>query len=579
IDILGGFTFDADVILNGTLRNHSGNYYNLTVTGSFENNGTVTDNTNYNLTLYLDGDVFNHGTWTNYYTYLAGADNQVLEFSQPFGCLNLEVSNTDGNIQANCDLEFVNTNFNLSNDTLILKDPCHQFKMDGGYLQSGKVIKYPGKTNALHYQLDNSAYMQAVQIYNESYVDYFHCANNSVLYTTNIDANWVIFSGDVFIQGFPMIINGDVNVNGNLSNYITNNATLDVNGNLVNNGNISNNNYNYHLYIYVDGDITNHGIWNNTWTQLNGLVDQHINLVNGQAIDGQIRLLSDIGGSFEWFYNGGTLIGNPDFSGATSVELKFLVPVSLTYAGIFNCSTNQGPSRDIIISEVQQTYYVFLKGFLEGPFSGTEMNNTLTNGGYVPLSQPYNTLPWNYNGTEAVTSFPSPEVVDWILVEFRDAPDASSALSGTVIDRQAAFVLNNGNIVDVNGNSLMQFSYNVNHQLFAILWHRNHVGIMSAFPLLPSAGIYGYDFTTAEGQVYGGINGHVELTTGIWGMAAGDGNADSQINNLDKNDVWAVEAGSSGYYSGDFNMDSQVNNSDKNDMWIPNTGFGGQIPN
>jgi hypothetical protein len=61
-------------------------------------------------------------------------------------------------------------------------------------------------------------------------------------------------------------------------------------------------------------------------------------------------------------------------------------------------------------------------------------------------------------------------------------------------------------------------------------------------------------------------------------MAAADGNADSQINNADKNDVWAVQAGASGYLPGDFNMDTQVNNSDKNDAWAPNTGLGGQVP-
>ncbi|MCD4734485.1 MAG: hypothetical protein K8R53_00450, partial [Bacteroidales bacterium] len=72
---------------------------------------------------------------------------------------------------------------------------------------------------------------------------------------------------------------------------------------------------------------------------------------------------------------------------------------------------------------------------------------------------------------------------------------------------------------------------------------------------------------------------HKEIGTGIWGMIGADGNADSQINNADKLDVWAVQAGSGGYQNGDFNLDAQVNNSDKNDVWIPNTGLGGQVPN
>ncbi|MCD4745399.1 MAG: hypothetical protein K8R58_03785, partial [Bacteroidales bacterium] len=103
-------------------------------------------------------------------------------------------------------------------------------------------------------------------------------------------------------------------------------------------------------------------------------------------------------------------------------------------------------------------------------------------------------------------------------------------------------------------------------------------GIMSASPLSEIGGIYTYDFSNGADKVYGGTNGHKEIGTGIWGMIGGDGDANSQIGNTDKNDVWAVQAGTSGYLSGDFTMDVQVNNSDKNDIWAPNSGKGGQVP-
>jgi len=38
-------------------------------------------------------------------------------------------------------------------------------------------------------------------------------------------------------------------------------------------------------------------------------------------------------------------------------------------------------------------------------------------------------------------------------------------------------------------------------------------------------------------------------------------------------------SGSAGYMNGDFNCDGQVNNSDKNDIWAPNGGLGTQVPN
>ncbi|MBN3034530.1 MAG: hypothetical protein JW861_03025, partial [Bacteroidales bacterium] len=194
-------------------------------------------------------------------------------------------------------------------------------------------------------------------------------------------------------------------------------------------------------------------------------------------------------------------------------------------------------------------------------------------------SQPYNTAPWNYTGTEAVTAIPNTDVVDWILVELRDAPDASSADTTTIVARQAAFLLKNGSVVAMDGQLVLQFSgLIVQQSLFAVIWHRNHLGIMSSGPLTETGGVYTYDFSTGMGQAYGGFLAHKELAPGIWGMTGADGNADQQINNTDKIEVWGPQAGSGGYKSGDYNMNGEVNNGDKNDVWAPNTGLGGQVP-
>ncbi|MCD4736452.1 MAG: right-handed parallel beta-helix repeat-containing protein, partial [Bacteroidales bacterium] len=181
-------------------------------------------------------------------------------------------------------------------------------------------------------------------------------------------------------------------------------------------------------------------------------------------------------------------------------------------------------------------YYVGLKQYLEGPFNGTDMNTDLN-------------------------------------------PDAASATSGTMLAQQAAFLKNDGSIVGMDGSLIPLFNSTITQQLFVVTWHRNHLGIMSANPLVESGGIYNYDFTSSAGQVFGGTLACKELAPGIWGMVGGDGNANGQVNNSDKNDVWAPQAGTSGYMAGDFNLDSQVNNLDKNDLWIPNSGTGSQVPN
>ena len=61
-------------------------------------------------------------------------------------------------------------------------------------------------------------------------------------------------------------------------------------------------------------------------------------------------------------------------------------------------------------------------------------------------------------------------------------------------------------------------------------------------------------------------------------MIAGDANADGQVDNKDKDDVWLIQAGSTGYYSADFNMDGQVDDTDAEIIWQPNAGKGSQVP-
>ncbi|MCD4745009.1 MAG: hypothetical protein K8R58_01780, partial [Bacteroidales bacterium] len=222
-----------------------------------------------------------------------------------------------------------------------------------------------------------------------------------------------------------------------------------------------------------------------------------------------------------------------------------------------------------------------IKVFLEGPYhSGLGyMLNWLNGWGYIPLSQSYNQQPWNYAGTENVAAIPSNEIIDWILLEIRATTgDASTAKSDSIVIRRALFITKDGNIVEIDGASVPVFQLDIAKNNFAVIWHRNHLGVISAFPLVLDNGVYTYDFTTGANQAYGGSLGHKEIGTGIWGMIGGDGDANRQIGNADKNDVWNIQAGNSGYYSGDFNMDGQVAQQDKNDIWVPNSGSGGQVP-
>ena len=227
-----------------------------------------------------------------------------------------------------------------------------------------------------------------------------------------------------------------------------------------------------------------------------------------------------------------------------------------------------------VINDVS-TKTVNLKVLLEGPYNGTDMTPKLTS--VLPLTQPYNVSPWNYGGSESATSIPA-DVIDWILLDLRDASDAASATPGTTIERQATFLLSDGSIVGMDGTSLPELSANVTQNLFVVIHHRNHLSMMSSTGLTANAGIYSHDFTTGSGQAYGGTLAQKELSPGQWGMYGGNGDGNGIV---DENDapMWENQAGTKGYLESDYNLDTESNNIDKDDFWAPNVGEGSQVPN
>jgi len=214
--------------------------------------------------------------------------------------------------------------------------------------------------------------------------------------------------------------------------------------------------------------------------------------------------------------------------------------------------------------------------FLEGPFNGTSMDASLNSEGLIPLAQPFNTAPWNYTGTESVGAIPNGNVIDWVLVEIRDAVDAASANSSTIVETQACFLLNDGSVVGLDGTSYPEFKETIYENPFVVIWHRNHLGVMAASPLVRTAGVYPYDFTTAITQAYG--SGQKHIGGGIYGMIGGDGDASGSVDATDKTSFWSIIAGTKGYVAGDYSLNGQVSNQDKNDIWEDNQGENEQVP-
>lgn len=214
---------------------------------------------------------------------------------------------------------------------------------------------------------------------------------------------------------------------------------------------------------------------------------------------------------------------------------------------------------------------VNIKVLLEGPYEGNEMSTDLTNYSLVPLSQPYNITPWNYSGNEAVDAIPE-NVVDWILLELRTNTGVTS-----VIGKRAAFLRNDGQVVDLNGQPFVNFPGIDGGLYYVVIYHRNHLAIMSKNAILLSEATPLYDFTNSEDKAYGNL-AMKSLGNGKYGLFAADGNGNGSVNNADYRNVWKKQNGLTGYEGGDFDMNGGVNIVDRNAKWKPNLGQTTRVP-
>ncbi len=247
-------------------------------------------------------------------------------------------------------------------------------------------------------------------------------------------------------------------------------------------------------------------------------------------------------------------------------------------------ATETYTAGNIILTQgFQQPYGIVIHGidldvlvYLEGPYEVGSMNTILKDGGQIPINQPYNVSPWFYTGTESVATIPD-NVVDWVLVDLRDATSAATAIPASSVEMQAAFIINNGSVVGLNGSSVLQFTASINDDPYVVVWHRNHLGVLSATSPIETGGVYTYDFSTALSKAYEAGLGYKLIDSGVYGMAGGDANGDGVIDAADKL-LWTGQAGTKGYKTSDFDMNTQVNNIDKNDLMIENQDLSSQVP-
>ena len=169
------------------------------------------------------------------------------------------------------------------------------------------------------------------------------------------------------------------------------------------------------------------------------------------------------------------------------------------------------------------------KVILQGAFITSKgvMNVKLDSLNLIPVAQPYNVTPWSYGGSERLRTT-SPDIVDWVLVELRDANTT------TVIDRRAGLLLKNGDIKDTNLTTGLIFTHAVvNNSYYITILHRNHLAVMSGFLVnIPSTVTYDFSDTLNFRPYGGGKKAMIQLEglgAGKYAMIAGDVNNDGMI--------------------------------------------------
>lgn len=285
-------------------------------------------------------------------------------------------------------------------------------------------------------------------------------------------------------------------------------------------------------------------------------------------------------GRYALFYFNDPQATHPDFTWITSaagLTSEVYVTDSLN-------NSHEYPLEMLPFGDFPSTGIPFaLKVFLDGPYNVSTglMSTALNSGGHLPLSHPYAASPWNYAGTESVSAIPNANVVDWVLVEVRQAVNAATANGSTTKAKRAGFLLKDGSIVDLDGVSPLLFEdLELDNGLntYTVVRHRNHLPIMSANPLALVNGSYTYDFSTSQTAAYGSANALRAFGNGSFGSFSGDADGNGQVQNTDKNATWTSSVGQSGYKSADFDLNGQVQNTDKNQKWVNNVGKGSQVP-
>jgi hypothetical protein len=186
--------------------------------------------------------------------------------------------------------------------------------------------------------------------------------------------------------------------------------------------------------------------------------------------------------------------------GITPVKPSLVDPIT----GTVICTANCDPDGDGILTPVDglpttrsdaESVSLLAKVWLQGALYGVNGTNTimrdnLRSKGLIPLSSPYpgmglpETIPTPAISA-AVLDQATPAndaIVDWVYLELRDGNNPSNILKS-----RSALLQRDGDIVHIDGVSVVTFDKVSAGNYYVAVRHRNHLGVMSALPIALSS--------------------------------------------------------------------------------------------
>ncbi len=312
-----------------------------------------------------------------------------------------------------------------------------------------------------------------------------------------------------------------------------------------------------------------------------------------------VEAAAGAGSTFRWFKTvNGSYSPATNVTGQTSgITGGGAAPSALTIAGVngtdngftyvqFDGLTSFSGGTGAATEGGSAASKLSLKVYLNNvdPATGLMMNyypdpaNAPTN---FPLSDPFATAAFSsdfvhvMNGPLATTTNAvlavtgANAIVDWVFLELRTGVSGAS----TVAHTQAALIQADGDIVDVDGVSSVNFPLAPNGNYFVAVRHRNHLGFRTENKIAISATTAPLNFTDNSIALYGitPLTTHISsVTTNV--MNGGDANHDGSLDSSDSA-IWEGQNGNFNDYllNSDYNLDGSIDGPDSA-LWELNNG-------